>query len=242
MSQNIYDDPSFFEGYSQLARSLKGLAGAPEWPALRALLPDVKDLRVVDLGCGFGWFCRWARENGAAHVLGLDLSEKMLTRARAETSDDALTYRRTDLERLELPEGPFDLAFSSLALHYVEDLERLLATVHRGLAPGGWFVFSIEHPIFMASRRPDWMTDPEGRRTWPVDNYQLEGKRTTHWLADGVSKYHRTLGTTLNTLLRQGFTLRHVEEWGPTDAQIAAHPELLEERDRPMFLLVSAQR
>lgn len=242
MSQNIYDEPGFFEGYSQLARSLKGLAGAPEWPALRALLPDVKALRVVDLGCGFGWFCRWARENGAAHVLGLDLSEKMLTRAKAETSDDALTYRRIDLEHLELEERAFDLAFSSLALHYVEDLQRLLATVHRGLTPGGWFVFSIEHPIFMASRRPDWMTDPEGRRTWPVDSYQLEGKRTTNWLADGVLKHHRTLGTTLNALLGQGFTLRHVEEWGPTDAQLAAHPELAEERDRPMFLLVSAQR
>ncbi|WNG46938.1 class I SAM-dependent methyltransferase [Archangium minus] len=242
MSQNIYDEPTFFEGYSQLARSLKGLAGAPEWPSLRALLPDVKGLRIVDLGCGFGWFCRWARENGAAQVLGLDLSAKMLTRAKAETSDDAITYQRTDLERLELPDGAFDLAFSSLALHYVEELDRLLATVHRGLTPGGWFVFSIEHPIFMASRQPGWMTDSEGRRTWPVDSYQLEGKRTTHWLADGVVKYHRTLGTTLNALLRQGFTLRHVEEWGPTDAQLAAHPELAEERDRPMFLLVSAQR
>nr|CAD19079.1 methyl transferase [Stigmatella aurantiaca Sg a15] len=242
MSQNIYDDPSFFESYSQLARSLKGLAGAPEWPALRALLPDVKDLRVVDLGCGFGWFCRWARKNDAAHVLGLDLSEKMLTRAKAETSGDAITYQQADLERLVLPEGAFDLAFSSLAIHYVEELEPLLATVHRGLTPGGWFVFSIEHPIFMASRQPEWMTGPEGHRTWPVDSYQLEGKRTTHWLAEEVVKYHRTLGTTLNALLEQGFTLRHIEEWGPTDAQLSAHPELAEERDRPMFLLVSAQR
>jgi hypothetical protein len=38
MTQNIYDDPEFFEGYRQLARSVEGLAGAPEWPALRALL------------------------------------------------------------------------------------------------------------------------------------------------------------------------------------------------------------
>ena len=242
MSQNIYDDPTFFEGYSQLQRSLMGLAGAPEWSSLRALLPDVKGLRVVDLGCGFGWFCRWARENGAAHVLGLDLSEKMLARAKAETSDDAITYRRTDLEHLELPEGPFDLAFSSLALHYVEDLERLLTTVHRALVPGGGFVFSTEHPIYMASRRAEWMTTPEGHKTWPVDSYQLEGKRTTHWMAEGVVKYHRTLGTTLNALMRQGFTLRHVEEWGPTDAQVAEQPALARERERPMFLLVSARR
>ena len=50
MTQNIYDDPSFFAGYSRLPRSVRGFAGAPEWPSLRALLPDVRGLRLVDLG------------------------------------------------------------------------------------------------------------------------------------------------------------------------------------------------
>ena len=40
MAQNIYDNPAFFEGYAQLPRSVQGLDGAPEWPALRAMLPD----------------------------------------------------------------------------------------------------------------------------------------------------------------------------------------------------------
>ena len=39
--------------------------------------------RVLDLGCGMGWFCRWAAENGAASVLGIDLSSNMLDRAHA---------------------------------------------------------------------------------------------------------------------------------------------------------------
>jgi hypothetical protein len=55
-------------------------------------------------------------------------------------------------------------------------------------------------------------------------------------------KQHRTMGTTLNALLRAGFALSHVEEWGPADAQLAAHPELAEERERPMFLIVSARK
>lgn len=37
-------------------------------------------------------------------------------------------------------------------------------------------------------------------------------------------------------------TIAHVEEWGPTDADVAARPELAEERERPMMLLVSARR
>jgi SAM-dependent methyltransferase len=242
MTQNIYDDPEFFAGYNRLPRSREGLAGAPEWPALRALLPDPSGLRVADLGCGFGWFCRWARENGAVAVLGLDVSEKMLARARSETSGGAISYARADLEHLDLPEASFELAYSSLTLHYIENLAGLFATVHRALVPGGWLVFSIEHPIYMAPRQPGWLIDQEGRKTWPVDGYQAEGPRSTNWLTGGVVKQHRTMGTTLNLLIRQGFSIQHVEEWGPTDAQIAARPELAEERERPMFLLVAVQK
>jgi len=81
----IYDNEEFFERYSWLGRSVEGLDGAPEWPALCALLPDLRGLKVLDLGCGFGWFCRWARQKGAAHVLGIDVSERMLARSRATT-------------------------------------------------------------------------------------------------------------------------------------------------------------
>ncbi|TPK78441.1 class I SAM-dependent methyltransferase [Mesorhizobium sp. B2-4-18] len=242
MAQNIYDQPDFFAGYSQLGRSVEGLDGAAEWPALRAMLPDVGGLRVVDLGCGFGWFCRWAHENGAREVLGLDLSEKMLARARAAGPDTGITYERADLDQLSLPQGGFDLAHSSLALHYVEDIERLFGAVHEALSPGGHFVFSTEHPIYMAPTNPGWSIDGEGKRTWPVDQYLVEGPRKTNWLTKGVVKHHRTIGTTLNALIRAGFTIEHVEEFRPTDAQIAARPDLAEELERPMFLLVSACR
>lgn len=199
MTQNIYDDPEFFDGYSHLPRSVGGLASAPEWPALRAMLPDVHGRRIVDLGCGFGWFCRWVREAGAADVVGVDVSEKMLARARSALVDPAITYAGADLETIELPVNRFDLAYSSLALHYIEDQARLMREVHESLVPGGHFVFSIEHPVFMAPRNAGWSTDTEGRPRWPVDSYLDEGPRTTEWFTPGVVKYHRTLGTTLNT-------------------------------------------
>src|SRR3954467_10622550 len=121
MAQNVYDDADFFTAYSQLPRSQHGLDGAPEGPAPRGLLPPLPGLRVVDLGCGFGWFCRWAAEQGAASVLGLDLSERMLERAR-NASSPAVTYRQADLGTLTLPPQAFDLAYSALALHYLPDL------------------------------------------------------------------------------------------------------------------------
>ena len=73
MKQNKYDDPAFFANYSQMARSIGGLDAAGEWPAFRALLPTLRDKTVLDLGCGFGWHCRYAREQQARAVVGVDL-------------------------------------------------------------------------------------------------------------------------------------------------------------------------
>ena len=176
MTQNIYDDDEFFAGYSRLLRSVEGLDGAPEWPRLRAWLPDLRGRSVVDLGCGFGWFCRWAREQGAARVLGVDISEKMLARATAGTQDQAITYLRADLEHLDLPAATFDLAYSSLAFHYLENLGALIGRVARSLAPSGMLVFSVEHPMFTAPARAGMV----GRRGWPQDlaRQRVSGRRT----------------------------------------------------------------
>jgi SAM-dependent methyltransferase len=242
MTQNIYDNESFFAEYSRLARSAKGLDGAPEWPALRAMLPDLHGCRILDLGCGFRWFCRWARQHGAAEVCGIDVSKKMLARARATSTSTAIIYNQADLERLELPPESYDLVYSSLAFHYLENLGPLMAQIHRSLIPGGRLVFSVEHPMYTAPSDPKWLVNEGGRRTWPVDNYLNEGPRSTSWLSKRVIKQHRTVATYLNMLLGLEFALRHIEEWGPTDDQIASEPSLGDEHERPPFLLVAATR
>ena len=242
MAQNIYDNPDFFAGYSRLPRQVDGLDGAPEWPAIRNLLPDPSDKRVADLGCGFGWASRWFRERGAASVQGFDLSRNMIERARADTQDTAIDYRIADLETLDLPAAAFDLVYSALTFHYVQDFARLIRMIHAALTPRGDLVFTIEHPIFMAAAHPRWTADDDGRKTWPVNGYAREGERRTDWFAPGVLKHHRTLATTINTLIDAGFALRRMEEFAPTPDQIARNPNLAEELERPMMLLVSVRK
>ena len=242
MSQNIYDNREFFDGYARLGRSLHGLDGAPEWPAVKAMLPDLAGKRIVDLGCGYGWFSRFARQQGAAGVSAFDLSEKMLDKARGMTRDPAIHYCRADMEELVLPQAAFDLAYSSLAFHYVRDAQRLLRFIHASLKPGGMLVCSVEHPIYTAPETPAWVDDAAGRKSWPVNGYQDQGRRVADWIVKGVVKYHRTLGAWLNMIMAAGFSLIRVEEWGPTDEQVDACPSLAEERERPMLLLVSALR
>lgn len=242
MSQNVYDDGEFFANYAQLPRSLGGLDAAPEWPVIQELLPTMTGAGVVDLGCGFGWFSRWARAQGAASVLAIDLSENMLARARADTGDAAITYVRQDLEQLDLPQAGFDLAYSSLTLHYVVDLDRMLAVVHRALRPGGSFVASVEHPIALSPTHPDFIDGPQGDKVWPLDRYLIEGERIVDWLAPGVRKQHRTIEGYLAALWRAGFHLTDLREWGPSAAQRAEHPEWALEVHRPYFLLLAATR
>ena len=59
MKENKYDDNVFFEKYSRMSRSREGLKGAGEWETLQRLLPDFQGRQVLDLGCGYGWHCRY---------------------------------------------------------------------------------------------------------------------------------------------------------------------------------------
>ena len=116
-----------------------------------------------------------------------------------------------------------------------------MSQTYNALKAGGRFVFSVEHPLMTAPSKQGWRTEA-GRQVWPVDRYLDEGSRTTDWLAKGVVKQHRTIATYLNLLIAAGFSILKLEEWGPSEAQIAAHPEWACERERPPFLLVSARR
>ncbi|MCI8525072.1 MAG: class I SAM-dependent methyltransferase [Oscillospiraceae bacterium] len=242
MKENIYDQPEFFAAYSQMDRSRRGLEAAGEWETLAAMLPDCAGLDVLDLGCGYGWHCRYAAEHGARSVLGTDLSARMLAEARRRTNPSAITYRRAAMEDLECPDAAFDLVFSSLALHYVADYEALVRKIRRWLRPGGSFVFSAEHPVFTAQGPQDWEYDAQGRiRHFPVDRYFEEGRRTARFLGCGVTKYHRTLTTYLGALLENGFALRAVAEPTPPQRLLDTVPGMADELRRPMMLLVRAE-
>lgn len=241
--QNIYDDPAFFSGYAALRDAEGGLNAALEQPALARLLPPLAGLRILDLGCGFGDFARAARAQGAASVLAVDVSVKMLAGARSRTDDPAIRYEQAAIEVLALEEGAFDLAVSSLALHYVADYAGAVRRIAAALAPGGRFVFSVEHPVCTALGGGQWHRDAAGEPLhWPVDRYGEEGRRDTRWFVDGVVKYHRSVASHVNGLIEAGLVLARLEEPLPLPAALAARPELDLHRRRPPVLLLAADK
>jgi ubiquinone/menaquinone biosynthesis C-methylase UbiE len=91
-TQNVYDDPIFFEGYKALRTHDSGFNSALEIPALRELLPSLEGKRVLDLGCGFGDFARFASDSGALEVTAVDVSARMLEEALKLTDDPRISF------------------------------------------------------------------------------------------------------------------------------------------------------
>lgn len=242
MKENKYDNDIFFEKYSQMSRSKKGLSGAGEWKELQKLLPDFTGKKVLDLGCGYGWHCKYAADRGAEWVLGTDISAKMLSVAKEKNCAPNIEYRQCAMEDLDFDPESFDVIISSLAFHYVKDFDRLVKNIHRWLKTGGLLVFSAEHPVFTSSGSQDWFYDKDGNiMHFPVDNYYYEGRREAVFLGEKVIKYHRTLTTYLELLLQTGFEICHVVEPRPPQDMMDI-PGMADEMRRPMMLLVSAKK
>lgn len=237
---NEYDNEEFFEEYAKMSRSRDGLRSAGEWHQLKLLFPSLEGKTVLDLGCGYGWHCKYAAEQGAVRVLGLDLSRKMIEAAKERNAGEQIEYQICGIEEYGYPENEWDCVVSNLALHYIEKIERVFQNVHRTLKRDGVFLFNIEHPVFTAGVGQDWIYTSGGTpKYWPVDNYFVPGERKTRFLGCEVKKQHHTLTQILMGLLNQGFELNAVEEAQPPQEMMNI-PGFRDELRRPMMLLVKA--
>lgn len=238
--KKIYDDDVFFAAYANMPRSQRGLEAAGEWHQLKHLFPELKGKTVLDLGCGYGWHAKYAAEQGAASVLGIDLSAKMINEARKRNADPVIEYRVCDIAAYDYPAEQFDLVISNLVLHYIEDLTAVYQNVFKTLKAGSTFLFNIEHPVFTAGVDQSWIHDDKGHALyWPVDGYFYPGERKTVFLDQIVMKQHHTLTQILNGLIATGFCIQAVEEAMPSP-EMRDLPEMQDEMRRPMMLLMKA--
>ena len=111
--------------------------------ALEALA-EVSPSRVLEVGCGPGWFAARAREELGAEVVAVDTSERMVELARARGVD----ARVGDVQELPFEDRAFDAAAANWMLYHVPDVDRAVAELARVLRPGGRLVAitnSVDH-------------------------------------------------------------------------------------------------
>ncbi len=241
--QNIYDNETFFTEYQKLRKREVNANNLFEIPTLITLLPDLNGKRVLDLGCGSGERCIDYLKRGAMNVTGVDISEKMLSVAKKTNSDPRIEYLNMPMEDIDSIDDIFDVAISSLALHYVDDFCGVVKNVSRLLSSGGIFLFSQEHPLVTcySGVGDRWTRDEKGKKLHVnVSNYCVEGRRDSTWFVEGVQRYHRMFSTIVNTLAGNGFSILKMEEPYPTEEIVMKYPEYYDLYHKPDFLFVKA--
>lgn len=195
-------------------------------PTQERLLNVRAGQRILDIACGNGQFARRLARLGAC-VLGVDISERMIERARARTAEpaDRIEFRVMDCTRadalMSLGEKQFDAAACTMALMDMSAIEPLFGALAKLLKAGGCLVFSVCHPCFNSGRvmQVREQQDDEGR---VVDRYSVRVSRYIHPLThkgvamigqpDAQYYFHRPLSLLLNPAFAAEFVLDGIEE------------------------------
>ncbi|WP_415382998.1 class I SAM-dependent methyltransferase [Halosimplex sp. TS25] len=231
--------PTVADAYDRLAQTYETQEADPycadlEFPATTDLVPDVEGKRVLDAGCGHGRYAEWLVERGA-DVVAVDENAEMLEQARRRIGERAAIRRADITEPLEFADdGDFDGVVCGLSLHYVEDWREPFAEFARVLRPGGFLVFSAQHPVdeYVAFDAENYFEVERHRMTWSADDEEVD-----------VPFYRRPFSEVVNPLLETGFQLDELVEPKPSEGFEAKKPESYEKRlTYPTFLCVRASK
>ena len=244
MSQNIFDNEAFFENYRSIRNKVDNYNDMLEQPAMKMLLPDLKDKTVLDMGCGFGRNCMDFVQRGAKKVTGIDISENMLAVAKTENADENIKYMRLDIENIDKLNLKFDFIYSSLAIHYIADFNSLIEKIYNILSDDGIFLFSHEHPLATAPKAgPQWIRNGDGIKIASIlSDYLENGERQWNWGMENVINYHRSFSFLINTLIENDFSIVKIVEPFPTKQVLEIAPNMYDEVHRPTSIIIKARK
>jgi SAM-dependent methyltransferase len=220
-------------------------------PAFFALLPPVKGLTGLDIGCGEGYNTRLLAQRGAK-VTAVDIAEVFVQQARQleEANPMSITYAVASASALPFPEAQFDFATSFMCLMDVPQPELALREAFRVLKPGGFLQFSISHPCYTTPHRKN-VRDARGQPlAVEVGGYfEYQNGQPEEWIFGAapaheqarhpnfqVPVFNLTMSQWVNAVVAAGFVLEAMQEPCPTEEQMARHPYLKKARVVAYFL------
>lgn len=226
-------------------------------PAFFEMLPDVRGIRGLDIGCGEGHNTRLLAQRGAA-MTAIDIAERFIEFAREAERESPLgiDYRVASAVALPFVDGEFDFATAFMSLMGVPETELAFAEARRVLKPGGFLQFSIAHPCFDTPHRRN-RRDYAGRtRAIEVGDYfrNVDG-RIDEWIFSSapraataglrkfrIPRFNRTLSQWLNAIVAGGFRIERVAEPRPTPEALRRWPQLQDAEVVAYFLHVRARK
>ena len=242
-----------WDRFAENYQSFRGESGTAneliEIPAMLGLIGDVEGKRVLDAGCGYGYYSILLARKGAI-VTGIDISEKMIELAEKNAAQASVKcqFYVCDMQDLTIfDSNRFDLVTSSIVLGNLDDIAKACSEVFRVLKPNGIFTFSENHPILPKGW---WEKDQEGRRLhWSLDHYfersigiQKFGTKDGRIVIE-ISSRHRTVQDYFDALVSAGFTVERLDEPEPIDEGELLDKDRYERAKRiPIFILFKARK
>jgi ubiquinone/menaquinone biosynthesis C-methylase UbiE len=226
-------------------------------PAFFALLPDVKGMEGVDIGCGEGHNTRLLADRGA-RMSAVDISEKFIAHAKeAQTSaSPVIDYHVASAVQLPFAAERFDFATGFMSFMDVPETDRVLAEAHRVLKPGGFLQFSITHPCFDTPHRRNLRDSNHTTYAIEIGGYfhELNGA-VSEWIFGGAPiyeiaglkkfktpRFNRTISQWINLVIDAGFVVERLAEPRPDDATVQKRPDLQDAQVVAYFLHVRARK
>ncbi|MGE4613996.1 MAG: class I SAM-dependent methyltransferase [Planctomycetota bacterium] len=225
-----------------------------DWTARPFLLDwclPVEGKKVLDLGCGEGYFTRQLGNKGASEVVGIDISPGMIEMACQKESETPLGIQysvgcATDLGTLD--DATFDVISAVFVYNYltIDQMRQSMAQIYQHLAEDGKFVFSLPHPVnpFLAGDDSKFHFKRSGGWFSGKDNI-FEG---TIAMSDGntvsVRCIHKIFEDVMTSLKDAGFhKFPDLKELGVTEELIDQDEEFFGPlRDKPLHIAMRVER
>jgi SAM-dependent methyltransferase len=219
-------DPEYEEQILPMAAA--GLAGAR---------------KVLDVGCGEGQVSRLAAAGGAELVVGIDPTWNQLTVAKQRAGGP--DYLRGGADGLPFADASFDVVVACLVFEHIEAMDTAIGEVARVLAPGGKFLFFLNHPLLQTPGSgwiDDQILDPP-EQYWRIGPYLVEDV-SIEQVERGIfiPFVHRPLSRYVNALLDAGLRLDRMEEPAPPPGFLAKAQEYMDAASIPRLLHLRASK
>lgn len=217
-----------------------------EVPAMKRLMGDVGGKKILDAGCGFGYYSIYCARQGA-DVTGIDISETMIALAKKEADEAGVQIEfmiQNITEMTAFTDDTFDMVISSLASSF--GVSEFFKEAGRVLKPGGVFCFSEVHPIIDGGHREGDGSDA----CYVVDRY-FDG--SIRKMKNVFGKIHpddpdyewlwepHTIEDYITAMRDAGLLVESIIEPKPDPEMENANPQRFERNNKyPVFLLIRA--
>jgi SAM-dependent methyltransferase len=238
--ENIHEDTVSIESYDAMAKYYENYVDTKPWnayyerPATLSLLPEIKNKKVLDIGCAGGWYTKYLLDNGA-DVAAIDVNRNMVKITKKRVQNKCQVIQADINNGLGfIKAASVDIVLASLVLHYIKNVEKTFLEINRILKIDGKFVFSMHHPLmeFVYFKRENYMEMELLEDEWTMGDERIK-----------VQFYRRPLSKMLQPLMDNGFYIEKILEPEPTEEFREKLPEAYERLlKRPNFMFIRAKK